>query len=265
MDIIVSRPEGSAHVIVVCDGEEFELPASLAGSLGGYLIAAAHAPLQSPAQFTLTPAAPTPQEPVTEVGAAPPRVTPAMIARRAPVAGPVPAAPEVLYSSDPGSIDDRYTHDGQHQLTARAREQLDEAGFTDDDVREALMSPIRVGPAAYGDRLEYRNHSLRVLVPRDSPDVVIGIGVLHEMPSSPGRAKSGGPGRSIPSTPTELEGRLELHGFTVNRTRGSGHISITHPDHAGVIYGPSTPSDHRSYENLVAQIRRETGIDISST
>lgn len=48
----------------------------------------------------------------------------------------------------------------------------------------------------------------------------------------------------------------EEAGWTVKKTRG-GHVVFLAPDRSiPPIYGPSTPSDHRSYRNLEATLRR---------
>lgn len=60
-----------------------------------------------------------------------------------------------------------------------------------------------------------------------------------------------------------LYGTVAAQGYKVESSNG-GHIRLTPPPEskdAQVIFGPSSPSDHRSVKNLRAQLRRE-GIDV---
>lgn len=56
----------------------------------------------------------------------------------------------------------------------------------------------------------------------------------------------------------ELVKDLRQHGFVVTLT-GGGHLKVTHPDKPGIVFMPSTPSDHRAVENTLAQLRRTFG------
>ena len=77
------------------------------------------------------------------------------------------------------------------------------------------------------------------------------------------RGKSGGPGRRMPSTTKEMLALLKEHGFAYEMG-GTGHYLITHPDYDGPkISIPATPSDKRSLQNCVSQIKRRTGIDVT--
>lgn len=53
----------------------------------------------------------------------------------------------------------------------------------------------------------------------------------------------------------QLWQRLRDRGFTVSRTAGN-HIRVDHPQLPYPVYGPSTPSDHRSLANFRAKLRR---------
>ena len=44
-------------------------------------------------------------------------------------------------------------------------------------------------------------------------------------------------------------------GFSFGLTQ-KGHMRLVHEPTKKVIYGPGTPSDRRSYTNLMAQVRR---------
>lgn len=56
----------------------------------------------------------------------------------------------------------------------------------------------------------------------------------------------------------QLKKALEAEGYSVDPTRG-GHLKVTHPDKDGVVFMPSTPSDHRSIKNTKAELKRRFG------
>lgn len=61
---------------------------------------------------------------------------------------------------------------------------------------------------------------------------------------------------SASSNMKEVRRDLERRGFSIIKTRG-GHWRIDHPDMAGPVFAPDTPSDHRGIRNLMATIRRK--------
>lgn len=100
-----------------------------------------------------------------------------------------------------------------------------------------------------------------MLIPNDNPTIIMGVFLQQALGRS--LRPRGGRGKKMPGTFTELRRSLEKHGFTV--ATGSGHPKATHPslgDEQVVL--PITPSDHRSMSNLIAEIRRRTGIDIAT-
>jgi hypothetical protein len=52
----------------------------------------------------------------------------------------------------------------------------------------------------------------------------------------------------------QLLGQYAKHGFRVSRTNG-GHLRFEGPN-GELVFGASTPSDHRSLKNLKAQLDR---------
>jgi hypothetical protein len=50
----------------------------------------------------------------------------------------------------------------------------------------------------------------------------------------------------------------EMPGLTWEPTRG-GHIKITRPGFPGCVHVARTPSDHRAFKNITAQVRRTLG------
>lgn len=57
-------------------------------------------------------------------------------------------------------------------------------------------------------------------------------------------------------TTTEFLRRARRDGWQASPTRG-GHIRLEHPDAAGPVIAPSTPSDHRAMANAMAEMRRQ--------
>ena len=57
-------------------------------------------------------------------------------------------------------------------------------------------------------------------------------------------------------TTTEFLRRARRDGWQASPTRG-GHIRLEHPDAAGPVIAPSTPSDWRSLANTQAEMRRQ--------
>lgn len=55
--------------------------------------------------------------------------------------------------------------------------------------------------------------------------------------------------------------RAGEHGLVVGKTRRR-HLKITHPELAGIVFAPLTPSDHRSIKNCDRDIRKTFGIDM---
>lgn len=76
------------------------------------------------------------------------------------------------------------------------------------------------------------------------------------------KPKSGGAGKRMPSNVKELSQMLLDHGFTETGTNAS-HLKFrhdAHPEYQLVL--ARTTSDHRSYANAIADVKRMTGIDL---
>lgn len=162
------------------------------------------------------------------------------------------------------------------RMTALAREQAEQFGVTPREVVERVLASTVKYHAPRGGISHYCD-DLLVLVAEEE-ECVISI-VEREHPEddgqgprgarqapaalSPHRAKSGGPGRRNPSSTKEMFALLKEHGFS-SEIGSKGHYLVTHPDHPGKRFSvPSTPSDKRSLPNCVAQIKRDTGIDVT--
>jgi hypothetical protein len=55
-----------------------------------------------------------------------------------------------------------------------------------------------------------------------------------------------------------LVAELEALGYLCPLTK-NGHYRVTHPERRGLVFMASTPSDHRSHKNALAQLKREFG------
>lgn len=176
--------------------------------------------------------------------------------------GPVPAFSSPTTPTRPATP---HPHPERMTLTQHAVRQLEQFGVTEQDVRDALTHPVTVGPSTRMDSTEYTGARVRALVPFDNDHVVIGLGTVPTVTTAPvkvPRAKSGGPGRAVPTSMPELYRALDRHGFNTDKVRNSGHPRVTHPDRPGIVTIAGSPSDHRSFVNIVADIRRTFGIDI---
>lgn len=63
---------------------------------------------------------------------------------------------------------------------------------------------------------------------------------------------------SLTSEMRKLVRQLEDEGWTVERTRSSGHYRLSRPDVAKPIWTSSTPSKSSSFRNFQAEVRRAT-------
>ena len=230
-----------------------------AGALGGQLLSAAHEPLQ--ASYTVT-GIPEPEEHPEE----PPEgsseghcvaVTPSVIATRAKSMPPPAPSTVTAWSSHLPDVDDELS--GPWRFTQSALDNLSKHRLSREEAIAIAEEPATIVPADYGGGSNHIRNGVGVLVPPDDPRLI--IAVFREETSGTAMRPRGGAGRRKPGTFAELKRLLEEHGFTV--TNGTGHPKAHHPAHPGQIVLPGTPSDHRSYENTVADIRRRTGIDIT--
>lgn len=177
-------------------------------------------------------------------------ITPQQVAGR--VAPRVPAPP-------------RATPSGR-RLSRKAGAQIQTLGVRLRDVDETIDHPHSVEQTHQHNGHLFIRGRLGVIVPHDEPDTVVAIfHVDDRAPRTPRpRRSGGGPARKVPTSIGELERMLRAHGFEIS-TSGRGHFKATHPDRPGAMLTiPHTPSDRRSWLNLVADIRRNTGIDITT-
>lgn len=185
---------------------------------------------------------------------------------------PVAVAPVRASAAGPEGEQDPRGDDDWH-VTRSVRMRAEEMGVTISTILDTAAYPDVVLPDLAGKAMEHRKGGLRVLVPHDNPRCIIGVSshvpaedvddsLRYTGRSGMPKAKSGGPGKSIPSSRVELLDALHRHGFA---TSNDNHPKVTHPDRPGKTHViPGTPSDHRSYRNAIASIRREFGIDITS-
>ena len=243
---------------------------SVSGAVGGQLLSAAHAPLQGPyaAEGAVVPAEAAQEAPVAVPAPPAPPVTPIDVAARArTILSPAEEPSTLVYdSSNPATA---VEWEAAWEFTHRAQEQMVQLGITRDQVLAAAEDPEYTTAPAYGTGTNHVRDGIRALIASDNPKVIIGISREDSrsvpVTTGPVRRVSGGPGRRMPSRYTELVDLLEDHGFELLERSGRGpHDKAVHPEHPGVtLVIPRTPSDHRSYPNCIAEIRRQTGIDIT--
>lgn len=153
---------------------------------------------------------------------------------------------------------------GGRRFSRRAGTQVQELGISPAEVDATLDHPFSTEPTHQHNGTLFVRGTLGVIVPLDDPCMVVALFRVDAtaQPKPRARRAGGGPSRAVPDSFTECERMLRSHGFEI-ATSGA-HGKATHPDHPGVtITLPHTPSDHRSWANLTADIRRRTGIDIA--
>lgn len=253
-DVVVSvtlHPQGAGiHMSVTgSDGRVVAsavLEPSDAGALGGQLISASHRPLQR--SYTLTLSREDPAPDTDNKHHAP--VTPAMLAERPRLERE--EAPAWSSSRPANHVDEPW------RFTKSADEHLDKHKLTREQIIEILDDPEVVAPAEYGGGTTYMRKGIGAVVPADEQRLV--IAVFREGSGTSDRPR-GGHGRRKASTFAELRDMLQDHGFTVSMS--GTHPKAQHPNHPAFITLPGTPSDARSFDNAIAEIRRRTGIDIT--
>lgn len=245
------------------------ITAASSGALGGQLLSASHAPLQGPYEVegVQAPVEAAPGAPEARRAPAEPMITPSDVAARTRAVQPVVGEPSTLVydSNNPAAAAE---WESAWELSHRAQEQLEQLGITRDQVLAAAADPEYTTPPAYGTGTNHIRDGIRALIAADNPKMIIGISFDDARPvpvtTGPIRRVSGGPGRRMPSRYSEMAEMLEEHGFTLEHSGRGPHDKAVHPDRPGVtIVIPRTPSDHRSYPNCIAEIRRKTGIDIT--
>lgn len=160
-------------------------------------------------------------------------------------------------------------------FTNLAITQLDELQVDMDEVvRRAKAAPVTM-PSADGNARNHYHDDLLILV--DGTCVISVVknetsGGEPVVPQTGGSDRtrrrkkiSGGPGRKMPGSTRDLCRMLEKKGFTVER-QPNNHLRVTHPDHPDALFViASSPSDHHSTKNSIAEIRKTTGIDITQS
>lgn len=299
-DLTITTLDATVHVTLTDETGEhhLRLSASTAAALGGLLISAAHIELEHPIVFrgeslpAPGPEAPSaPTEPPAPEPSPDTAHSPASADHdQAPDADPVStASPEVAPApQDDGPLTDEqlnlsngisvpaaYQHliqdespsaDWHISKSAEANGRAE--GITADQMIAAAQSPDRVQPSQKPGVNAHLRGDISVLVPDDGGLFIIGCRrEQHRAPTQVvriRRAPSGGPGRSVPTNTAELHKALAAHGFTVTHGNATSHAKVTHPSRPGHAYTiGGTPSDSRTFLNVVAGIRRSFDIDIT--
>lgn len=157
----------------------------------------------------------------------------------------------------------------QWRVTRSAQERGEVIGVTPEEMILAASEPDDIERPNSTVRAHVRGN-VSVLVPDADPDAIIGVTLVNRSPEdyedhSPARkrAPSGGPGRKMPGGFSEVRQMLLAHGFEIDEHH-KGHPKVRHPKHPNVMVTlPGSPSDHRSFLNMIARIRREFGVDIT--
>lgn len=218
--------------------------------------------------FPEDPASPRPSAPVP---------SPKMFtAPSAPTGGPAPALDEDEPDKDaPLSVPPEYESfltpemSRNWRVTWSARNRGEEIDITPEQMIEAAEWPDSIEHPNESVRSHIR-HGVSVLIPYADPDAIIGVTWVTR-PFGDGaapdaalkKAPSGGPGRKMPSGFSEIRRMLLSHGFEIE-DRSNGHPRVSHPARPGVVVSMAgSPSDHRSYRNMISRINREFGVDIT--
>lgn len=153
------------------------------------------------------------------------------------------------------------------QLTYSARNRARDIGVFDEEMIAAATSPeiIELDETQDPPARSYIRDGISVLVPVGDPTKIIGVmrvpraTLSQSVPKTP----SGGPGKKMPGGRAELRQMLEQHGFVID-FQGASHPKVSHPARPGTtVTIPASPSDYRSYRNVIAQVRRIFGVDIT--
>lgn len=238
--------EGTVDLTVTVEGKQscLRLTAVDAHEVGTRLIVEALTGNPPRREFSATDTLPTP----------PPSETPGA-AGTGDSAVTVPVAYE-------GMLDENFQRDWR--LTRSARRHASEIGVTHEEMLAAASSPERIDLAPGGDAVSHSRAGVSVLIPDQDPEAIIGVRLdpkTRRQQADTRRAASGGPGRQMPGSFSELTDLLTAHGFTVEH--GKGHPKVRHPDKPGQVTVPLSTSDHRGFQNMVATVRAEFGVDIT--
>lgn len=187
----------------------------------------------------------------------------------APKPHPAPATPRVTPTPPKQTLQSEGAV--PWRFTKLASSQINALGISQGDVTAILDAPHVVAPSRSGTATNHYGNDLLLLVDENGECIISVIesrsgDINSSKPARPsGKQKKhrGGPGRRMPSNVKELLSMLKEHGFD-SAIGGRGHHQVTHPLHPTVqLTVPSSPSDHRSFRNAVADIKRLTGIDIT--
>lgn len=180
--------------------------------------------------------------------------------------GPRPEAPAVTV---PPAYEEMLNGAGRRtswRVTKSAQTRAEHLSISREAMVAAAADPERIDTLPDGEAVAHVRDGISVLVPRKDPDTIIGVTFDRRTAKAPQadsrRASSGGAGRKMPATFSELSTMLDEHGFTIHQ--GKGHPKVRHPDKPGrTVTIPRTPSDRRGYMNTVSTIRGEFDVDIT--
>lgn len=156
------------------------------------------------------------------------------------------------------------------QLSAAARSHMMIHHIPAADISQAYNDPEATWVNPEDRSTEIRIHAATALIVDESKTVkrIIPSASAYDRrraagARTPGQHRPGstGPKTAAFDTVKDFVNQAAEQGFKVEF--GRTHGRFTHPDHPNVsVPFPLTPSDHRWWKNLIAQIRNEFGIDI---
>lgn len=193
---------------------------------------------------------------------------PAPVTRATPAPKPSTSKPSVPKPGPPAAAP-------RWRFTNLALTQLDDLQISKDEITEKVKSADMSMPSADGNAHNYYYGDLLILVD-DTCVISVVQGTQRPdgtvKPDRSGQSKpvkrkkiSGGPGRKMPDSTKEMGKLLKAKGFEIEQLENN-HLRATHPHHTKRSFVlSSSPSDHLSWKNSIAEIRRHTGIDITAS
>lgn len=176
---------------------------------------------------------------------------------------PTPLTPPTYKPAAPMAVEDWGQLEPQFTLTARGS--LAELEVSEETALDVIENPDFTTPGPETTLLYFHGQGLTILCDTK------GLKVVNLYRFDPTRfhsttARVTGQSNTNarapkPQSVEDFTALAESKGLLVELQR-SGHIKITHPTMGGVVATGSTPSDSRSMENLLSQVRATFGVDL---
>lgn len=164
---------------------------------------------------------------------------------------------------------------GDYLVRSKVAKQAHRLGYDLKQLVWAANHPEDRWPAPYG-QAEVRLGKLFAVLVKPDPDqahagILAGLiertAALEGRPASVGQPKAKSSATSERVKISDLDSFLEQAeraGLVVSGPKPGGHRSVTSPQAPGLsVTMPSTPSDWRGVQNLVSQVRKTFGVDLT--